>query len=399
MQKEESVPRLSLRNILNHDFILGFLAYFAFLATNTALYPTLPLYLEQLGSSEKQIGILVGTIGVASLACRPFVGGILFRYSEKAVIMAGATLSVFAFLAFTVFHRFWPLLIVRFVQGASLACVDTAIFVFIVSALPLTCRGQGISYLMLAPSLATAIAPSLSIYFVSHYSFVILFLACASLSACAFLCAWRLKGRGSKKSEIGDLARGNALLEWNVVVPAISSFLQYFVWGAIIAFLPIYAVQRGVANPGLFFSASAIMIMAGRALGGRVLRSFSQERLILTFTFTGAAVLAMLFFAKSLFAFIFVGLLWGAGISFLIPVTMAYALDYAGSSSGATVGTLRAISDLGLALGPIVMGMLLSLTGYRAMFLCLSFLYLANMCYFQFYVRKKHDAHQKIEAA
>ncbi|MDD5007407.1 MAG: MFS transporter [Syntrophorhabdaceae bacterium] len=395
MHKEESISQLTLRNILNRDFALGFLAYFAFLSTNTALYPTLPIYLGQLGSSAGQIGILVGAIGVASLICRPFVGGILVKYSEKNVIMVGAALSVLAFLTFTVFRHFWPLLIVRFVQGISLACVDTAIFVSVVSALPLAYRGQGISYLMLAPSLSTAIAPSLSVFVVSRYSFTTLFLSCAGLSTCTLLCAWKLKGREDKRPAVNDPALNTHLFEWNVVVPAIVIFLQYFIWGTIIAFLPLYAVQRGIANPGIFFSASAIMIMLGRALGGRVLNAFSQEKIILTFTFTGAVALVVLFFTKTLLTFIFVGLLWGAGISFLIPVSMAYALDYAGSSSGTAVGTLRAISDLGLALGPIIMGSILFLTGYRAMFLCLAFLCLVSLGYFQLYVRKKHDARKK----
>lgn len=395
MHKEKNVPQLTFRNILNHDFVLGFLALFAFLATNAALYPTLPIYLERLGSSERQIGILVGAIGVASLLCRPFVGGILFKYSEKTVILVGAALSVLAFLTFIVFRNFWPLLIVRFIQGVSLACVDTAIFVSVVSALPLAYRGQGISYFMLAPPLATAIAPSLSVFLVSHYSFTILFLACASLSACTFLCAWRLKGREDKRPAKDDLACSAPLLEWSIVVPAIVSFLQYFAWGTLIAFLPLYAIQRGVANPGFFFSASAIMIVIGRALGGRILSTFSQEKIILIFISTGAVALVILFFAKTLLAFIFVGLLWGASASFLVPVSMTYALDYGGSSSGTAVGTLRAISDLGVAIGPIVMGMILPLTGYRVMFLCLAFLCLVNLGYFQLYVRKKHDAHQK----
>jgi MFS family permease len=395
MDKEESIPQLTLQNILNRDFVLGFLGYFALLLTNAALFPTLPIYLEQLGSSGRQIGILVGAIGVASLACRPFVGGILFRYSEKTVILVGAALSVFTFLAFTLFHHFWPLLIVRFVQGASLACVDTAIFVFIVSALPPACRGQGISYLMLAPSLSTAIAPALSVFIVSRYSFTILFLACVGLSVCTLLCAWMLKGRENKRPESNDPDWNTTLFDRNVVAPAVTGFVQYFVWGGIIAFLPLYAIQRGVTNPGFFFSASAIMIVMGRALGGRILHAFSQERLISTFTLTGIVVLVMLCFAKTLFGFIVVGLLWGAGASFLIPVSMAYALDYAGSSSGPAVGTLRAISDLGLALGPIVMGMILPFTGYRGMFLCLAFVYLINLAYFHLFVLKKRDAQRK----
>jgi len=68
---------------------------------------------------------------------------------------------------------------------------------------------------------------------------------------------------------------------------------------------------------------------------------------------------------------------------------MAYQLDYAGSSSGTAVGTFRALSDLGLALGPVLMGIIIPIAGYKAMFLCLAFISLINLSYFQFYVRKK----------
>jgi MFS family permease len=55
------------------------------------------------------------------------------------------------------------------------------------------------------------------------------------------------------------------------------------------------------------------------------------------------------------------------------------------------VGTFRAISDLGLGLGPVIMGIIIPLTGYRIMFLCLALVCLINLCYFQFYVRRRHS--------
>ena len=70
---------------------------------------------------------------------------------------------------------------------------------------------------------------------------------------------------------------------------------------------------------------------------------------------------------------------------------MAYALEYAGSSDGTAVGTFRAISDLGQALGPVVMGIIIPFTGYPIMFLCLALICFINLCYFQFYVRKRGD--------
>ena len=100
----------------------------------------------------------------------------------------------------------------------------------------------------------------------------------------------------------------------------------------------------------------------------------------------------ILSFSKTLPLFIFVGMVWGAGNAFFFPAAMAYALEYAGSSDGAAVGTFRAISDLGLALGPVIMGIIIPLTGYRIMFLCLALICFINLCYFQFYVRRRHNS-------
>jgi MFS family permease len=87
--------------------------------------------------------------------------------------------------------------------------------------------------------------------------------------------------------------------------------------------------------------------------------------------------------------FICAGLLWGIGGAFFYPASMVYALEYAKSSGGTAVGTFQAFTNLGMALGPLGMGMIIPLTGYWAMLLCLVFICVINICYFQFYVRKK----------
>ena len=51
----------------------------------------------------------------------------------------------------------------------------------------------------------------------------------------------------------------------------------------------------------------------------------------------------------------------------------------------------RHSQDLGMTLGPMVMGIIIPFTGYRMMFLCLALICLINVIYFQFYVRKKYN--------
>ena len=210
----------------------------------------------------------------------------------------------------------------------------------------------------------------------------------------AFSCT--LKGRETSAPVGSTSSHSPLFFERKIVVPAIVSFLTYFVSGALLAFFPLYAIQCGVTNPGHFFSAYAVTVMAGRILGGRILDTRSKEKVILTTICIAMAAMVILSLSRTLSMFIVVGLLWGLGCAFLYPASMAYAFDYAGSSDGTAIGTYQVFMDLGGALGPMVMGVIIPFTGYPAMFLCLAFLCLINFCYFQFYVRKKGNVAPKV---
>ena len=389
MDNEGSVPQHTTGNLFTRDFILGFFAVFAFAAAAQALIPTLPIYLTKLGSNEREIGVLIGIAAVASLASRLFVGGILLKFSEKSVIMVGALLSAITFLASIVFHPFWPFLIIRFFQGVALACIDTAAIASIINVIPLAYRTRALGYFLLAPSLAMAVAAPFGMFLINQYDFTILFLSGAALSFCALFLSWRVKGQTVAISHTAALSHPTSFFNLSILAPSVVSFLQLFVWGTVSAFFPLYAIQCGVTNPGLFFTAMAIMMVAGRLFGGRIMDTRNKEKLIMIFVPSMVVILIILSFSKTLLMFICVGAFWGIVAAFFIPVSMAYALEYSGSSDGTAVGTFRAISDLGLGLGPVMMGIIIPLTGYRVMFLCLAMICLINACYFQFYVRKR----------
>jgi MFS family permease len=378
-----------MRNILNHDFILAFLALFAYMFALFALVPTLPIYLASFGSNTGGIGVLVGIYSVSSLVSRLLAGGALSRYSEKSVMIFAALLFAISFLAYIVLRPFWPFFVVRLFQGVAYAFLDTAIFAFIVKFTPLAYRGRILGYFMLAPALATAMAPSFGMSLVNQYSFTALFLFCMGLSLCALFFSTTLKGQGITGPDTGTAKNSAFFVEPKMIIPALSAFFYYFVLGSVMAFFSLYAIRCGIRNPGYFFSASALMTIAGRSLGGKLLDAWSKEKIILTFTFTSMVAMIMLSFSRTLPMFISVGLLWGAGVAFIFPVSMTYSLDHAGSSSGTALGTFRALTDLGYAVGPMVMGIIIPITGYPGMFLCLAVICLINLCYFQFYVRER----------
>ena len=392
---KENAFQTSRRSLFTRDFILVFLAFFAFVAANHALIPTLPIYLTKLGSDERQVGILVGVMGIAALVSRFFAGGALTKYSEKRVMMVGALLFAFTFLAAIVFRPFWPLFIVRVFQGIAFSSLHTAALAYTINAVPAVYRGQGIAYFMLAPSLAMALAAPSGMFLVNQCGFTIFFLTCASLSLCSLFLSGKMKEREMDSMPAKNISpHGASLFEWRVVTPAITSFLQMFIFGALAAFVPLYALQCGVTNPGLFFTANAAAIIVGRLLGGSILDTYNKEKMILAFIFISMVAMVILIFSKTLPMFIFVGLLYGAGGAFFFPAAMAYAFEYAGSSSGAAVGTFNAFMDLGMALGPVIAGIIIPFIGYPVMWLCLALICLFNMVYFQFYVRKNMVLHK-----
>lgn len=389
MDSEENVSKQWIRNVLTRDFILGFLALLAFTAGFCALFPTLPIFLAKLGSNEREIGVLVGVFGIAALISRLLVGGVLAKYPEKKVMMFGAMLFAFTYLACIVLSPFWPFFIVRVFQGIAMACMDTAAFALIINVIPSAYRGRGISYLLLAPNFSLAIMPSFAMLLINRYSFTILFLVCTSLALCSFFLSWKMKERTVAVQKNNDSAKGVFFLDRKIIVPALSSFFQTFVWGSLIAFVPLYAIQYRIENPGYFFSAIAVMLIAGRTIGGRVVDTYKKEKIILVLICVFIASMVILSVSKTLPMLVLVGLLWGFGTAFFVPASMAYSLEYADSSSGASVGTFRAFTDLGQAVGPVITGIIIPWTGYRVVFLCLAFVCFINLCYFQFYVRRK----------
>jgi MFS family permease len=171
--------------------------------------------------------------------------------------------------------------------------------------------------------------------------------------------------------------------------PSIISSFSLFIWGALTAFFPLYAINHGVANPGLFFTTIAMTLMFGRALGGKILDLYSKERIILPCLIIYIISMVILAFSKTQPMFILVAVIWGMGQAFLMPTLMAYTLDRVGSSPGPAMGTFTAIADVGFTLGPVIMGIILHMTSYPIMFLCLALTGLINLNYFYFFMRKK----------
>jgi len=122
------------------------------------------------------------------------------------------------------------------------------------------------------------------------------------------------------------------LISRKALFPSIVHSLALFTWGGLATFFPLYAINHGMANPGLFFTTTAIMLFLGRVLGGKIFDLYSRERVILPCLISIIIAMVLLAFSKTLPMFILVAVIWGTGFTFLTPSLIALALDRVGSS-------------------------------------------------------------------
>jgi MFS family permease len=249
-------------------------------------------------------------------------------------------------------------------------------------------RGQSLSYFLRALNISLALGPSFGMFLINHFDFTTLFLVCLGLSLGSFFIITKL-GR-KQVASIEDSSIASSLFISREALPASTmGFFFFFIWGAITTFLPLYAVRHGVVNPGLFFTMIAIMIISSRVLGARISDLYSSEKIILPCLIILIASTVIIAFSKTLSMFVLAGLLWGIGHAFFYPSLAVYVLDRVGSSRSLAMGTLTGMTDLGIFMGPAVMGVVVQFTSYPIMFLGLSLVGVFSLIYFRLLVRDK----------
>jgi MFS family permease len=303
-------------------------------------------------------------------------------------MIAGAIVFALTSLAYLIAPPFWPFFIVRIFQGIGSAFFFTSAILLISNIAPETYRGQSLGYFFLSFNISMALTPPFGIFLTNQYGFPLLFLVCAVLSLSSLLISSKLKTTDVKPTD-DSLRKGGSFFDRKAFPPIFVYFLAHIIWGALATFFPLHAIKHGVANPGLFFAAYAIVLILGRALGGRVLDVYRREKVILPCLTAYILAMTILAFSKSLSMFMVVAVIQAIGHAFLMPALVAYTLDLAGSSRGASIGFLSAAGDLGMVLGPIMMGIILRFTSFRAMFLCVALIGLMNFTYFYFSVKKR----------
>ena len=343
---------------------VGDLAYFT--ATGVAIF-VLPLYVTgPLERDEVAAGIAFGVFAVSALVLRPFAGRLADRFGRRPLLVGGALFAAVCLAATAVATDLVAIIALRLGAGVAEAAFFVAGFAALADLAPPARMGEALSYNSLGLYLGIALGPLLGQLLVGTLGFGGAWAGAAILAVLAAALSLLVgETRQGGPPEAGD----RRVIHRPAIPIAVGFTTSLVAMGGFLAFASLHAIRVGLANPGLALFVYGATVVVCRIVFARVPDRVASLPL-------GAAALGGIALGLVVVAIwpSTTGLLLGAaitavGVSFSTPAFFTAIFATASPAQrGVAAGTASAALDLGLGLGPIVLGLIAQPLGVAAAF-------------------------------
>jgi predicted MFS family arabinose efflux permease len=355
-----------------NNFLKIWLVNFSIAMWAFILIVIFPFYITDLGGTEMTVGLAAGGFALTCIFMRPLAGWLLDNRSRSGLLKSG----MIGLAVITVLFLVAPVLslavVLRLVSGFVFSGVGTATNTNACDIVPKSRFSEGMAFLGLSNTLASALGPALGLLVMVHYGFNTAFIAIAVLALAAAGITHRLTYKkidrsvarpDSSRLKLSDLFNVTALPASVLVMYATAGF------GGVSAFIALYGQLSGVGSSGLFFLLMAVGTGSTRLFSGRLADKKGEKPMVLlgNCCFLQGYLLLSLF--ESSAAYYLSGLFLGMASGLLYPAMQAMAVRIVPPEKrGSASSTLLCSSDIGSGLGGLLAGVLVTLWGYRPMF-------------------------------
>jgi MFS family permease len=363
----------TLDSELQRNLLVLFTAGLLFWSSIASLLPTLPLYIEEIGATSQQIGVVMGSFAIGMLLFRPWCSKLADQRGRKIVLLIGMAAVAIAPLGYLLTTSLVPLMVLRAFHGLSIAAFGTAFMALVGDLAPAQNRGEVIGYMSLVNPLGVAIGPALGGYLQAVVGYTPLFLLSAALGFAGMLCIVPIvnpKVHDQLENNDSNHQFWQLLFTPRVRIPAVVMLLIGVVLGTVHTFVPLLIKSTAIdLNPGLFYTAAAIASFNVRLFIGRASDIYGRG-LFITFSLI-AYTLAMvgIWQAQSVAVFLISAFIQGAASGTAIPMMAAMMTDRAQPHErGRIFGVSLVGLDIGIAIAGPILGYVATQVGYRYMF-------------------------------
>jgi MFS family permease len=319
---------------------------------------------------------MVGAIAAVSLAARPWVGWWLDRGGTAWALLAGAAIYTLTALGYSVAASVAAILGLRAATGLAIALSVTAGQTMAVTLSPANRRGEGLSLLSIAFTLAQMSGPAVGMALALRAGYHSLFWGAATIGLLGLGLAWSMRaapnplaGAASPAAAAKSPAAAATLSTASaaprrpvfhraLLVPGLLMLMLMVPFGANVGLLPLHAYRRGLGNPGLALAAHAAGVFLAQLGSGRLSDRTGRLAVILPGLVLSAAGMWATA-ALGGWALILAGALSGFALGVGQPSLNALGADMVPPAAhGSAMATLGIFLEIGIGLGAIGGGFL-----------------------------------------
>lgn len=360
------------------DFVSASIVNFVLMLSMYLLLVIMATYaMETYGASVSLGGLVASIFVIGSLVGRLYAGRQIAKTGSKKMLITG----ILIFLVLTLFYfiptNIYLLILLRFLHGIGVGMATTATGTIVAQVIPPSRNGEGIGYFSMSVVLATAIGPLIGVGLIGAlgYTSVFLFSLIMGIGSLVLALPLKVPNIAAPESNEGE-GKGFKLsnfFELKAVPVAFSMFVAAFAYSGILSFITGYAADINLVEAGSFyFFVYAVVILLSRPFTGPLIDRRGGNSVAYPGLVLFAIGMLIISQAHSNWIFLLAAAIIGLGYGNFQSTTQSIAIKVTPPHRmGLATSTYFIALDLGLGVGPFVLGYLVPISGYRGMYLSL----------------------------
>ena len=263
-------------NRTNSFLLLCAVGGFAIFSSTIAKNPVLPILAREIGANQALIGLIAAASTVTGIVTSLPAGLLSDRAGRRPVLIASGVVFFTAPLLYLLIRAPWQLALVRVYHGLATAVFGPVAMAYVADLAP-TRRGERLGYYTSTTLAGRAIAPSVGGAILTLGAWQGVYVACAIAGFLALIGMLLLPDTQSREAKteaaseqrasLGSIMRNGAIL-----VTSVAEAAQFLAFGALEAFLPLYALSHGISKMavGLLFTVQIGVRTLARPLMGKL---------------------------------------------------------------------------------------------------------------------------------
>lgn len=371
LEQQESQPKLWTKSFI----ALTISALFLF-ANLQMLLSSFPSYVkDEFHAGDIMVSLVTSVFALTAIASRFMTAFLMRKVSRNVLLYIGLAIAAAITGIYVLADSIGSLLLMRVGYGIGFGIASTIIPTVVSQIIPSKRMGEGIGYFGLSTSLAMSIGPMIGLNVMKHSGFGTLNMIGMITLILAFpvlLLSRSLPADSKRRSLQKSKASAKPIkvpFNMKLIFPAFLNFLVAITYSGLLSFIALFGESVQLGQVGLFFLFSAISIIIIRPISGKIFDKSGPAAVLIPAAFCVIASLIVLSYTTSMPMLIISALLYGLGFGAIQPTLQAWMLR---SSTPAQYGMANSMfynsTDLGVAGGALVLGMISAASNYGIMY-------------------------------